>query len=76
MDDPKLFGALATTFPTAQLVQDGFHVLDRFSRVIPSDNTLKGKHMLRYTGYTPWESIGSHHAVGVRLAVFPVVCTV
>lgn len=43
VDDPKLFGVLAQAFPGAKLVQDGFHLLDRFSRAIPATNTLKGK---------------------------------
>lgn len=42
MDDPKLFGALSHVFPHAKLVQDGWHLEDRYSRAIPANNTLKG----------------------------------
>jgi len=43
VDNPKLFGVLTDIFPNAKLVQDNFHVMDRFSRAIPPDNTQKGQ---------------------------------
>ena len=47
VDDPRMFGLLAQMFPDAQLVQDAFHLLDRFSRAIPATNTLKGEYVLK-----------------------------
>jgi hypothetical protein len=43
VDDPRMFQLLTQMFPGAQLVQDAFHLLDRFSRAIPASNTLKGE---------------------------------
>lgn len=42
VDDPKLFLGIKSLMPTLELVQDGFHLIDRFSRAIPATNTLKG----------------------------------
>lgn len=43
VDDPNLFGVLSEVWPAVKLVQDVFHFMDRFSREIPANNTLKGK---------------------------------
>lgn len=45
VDDPRMFALLGQMFPGARLVQDAFHLLDRFSRAIPANNTLKGGHV-------------------------------
>lgn len=42
VDDPKLFLGPPKMFPGIELVQDGFHLIDRFSRAILATNTLKG----------------------------------
>lgn len=47
VDDPKLFGTLGKVFPNAKLVQDGWHLEDRYSRCIPPNNTLKGSTVLQ-----------------------------
>ena len=43
VDDPKVFQVLAHVFPSVQLVQDAFHLLDRCGRPIAKNNTFKGK---------------------------------
>lgn len=40
-DDPRMFGLLGELFPRAKLVQDSFHLMDRFSRTIKATNTMK-----------------------------------
>jgi hypothetical protein len=43
VDDPRAFRALKRVWPEARIVQDPFHLIDRFSREIDADNSLKGK---------------------------------
>ena len=43
VDDPRAFKALLRVWHEAVLRQDVFHLIDRFSREIDPDNTLKGK---------------------------------
>jgi len=44
VDDPRMFGLLRQMFPGSKLVQDAFHLLDRFGRAIPATNTMTGEH--------------------------------
>jgi hypothetical protein len=43
VDDPRAFRALKRVWPEARICQDAFHLIDRFSREIDADNSLKGK---------------------------------
>jgi hypothetical protein len=67
VDDPRMFGLLGQMFPGAQLVQDAFHLLDRFSRTIPATNTLKSKH-------TPIADSHACFKLSGSLIVCPVPC--
>lgn len=60
VDDPRMFQLLTQMFPGAQLVQDAFHLLDRFSRAIPASNTLKGEQRFGGGGAVTRRHITTH----------------
>jgi hypothetical protein len=72
VDDPRMFRLLGQMFPGAQLVQDAFHLLDRFSRAIPATNTLKGKQA--HTANTIYVNVNACSELSGSLPLRPVPC--